>query len=136
MAKIKFDGLDEYMAKLRDLGADIDGVIKQAVYPAAGMVIEELKRSTPVSDGGGDLRDSEILVTFKNDDGYVYTQVVFNGYDRNGVPNALKANVLEHGSSKQPKRPFIRPAINRIKGAATIEIERQLNRIIQKQMEG
>ena len=134
MAKIKFEGLDEYMAKLRDLGADIDGVIKQAVYPAAGMVIEELKRSTPVSEG--DLRDSEILVTFKNDDGYVYTQVVFNGYDREGVPNALKANVLEHGRSKQPKRPFIRPAINRVKGAATIEIERQLNRIIQEQMEG
>lgn len=134
MAKIQFTGLDEYMAKLRDLGVDSESIIKQAVYPAAGMVIEEIKRSTPVAEG--DLRDSEILVKFQNENGYVYTQVVFEGYDRDGVPNALKANAIESGTSKMPKRPFIRPAVNRVKAAAQFEIERQLNRLIQEKMEG
>lgn len=136
MAKIEFAGLDEYMGKIRALGLGVEGFIKQAVYPAAGMVIEEIKRSTPVSDGGGDLRDSEILIKFQNDAGYIYTQIVFDGYDRNGVPNALKANALESGTSKMQKQPFIRPAVNRIKGAAQIEIERQFNEIINKKMEG
>lgn len=134
VAKIEFDGLAEYMAKLAEIGANIEGTIKQAVYPAAGMVIEEIKRSCPVDSG--DLRDSMALVRFENENGYVYTKVVFDGYDSKGVPNALKANVLESGSSTRRKHPFIRPAVNRIKAAATAEIERQLNDIITRKMEG
>ena len=133
MATIKFDGLDEYMAKLRDLGVNIEGTIKAAVYPAAGMVIEAIKENCPVDSG--DLRESMALVKYQNENGFVFTKVVFDGYDSKGVPNALKANVLESGSSTRQKHPFIRPAVNRIKAAATIEIERQLNDIITRKMQ-
>lgn len=37
-------------------------------------------------------------------------RIYFKGKDAKGTPNAVKAAVMEHGSSKQPKKPFIRPA--------------------------
>ena len=60
MATIKMEGLDEYIKKLNDLGASVEGSIKRAVYPAAGMVIEAIKANTPVDTGG--LRDSAALL--------------------------------------------------------------------------
>ena len=45
-------------------------------------------------------------------------KIGFDGYDAAGVPNVLKARVLESGSSKQQKRPFMRPAVNATRKAA------------------
>lgn len=132
MAKIKFEGLDEYIAKLSKLGVDVEGTIKRAVYPAAGMVIEEIKANTPVNTGG--LRDSAALTTYRNDDGYIYTEVVFDGYDENGHPNPVKARVLESGSSTRQKHPFIRPAVNRVMRAAEFMIETEFNKICEEKM--
>ena len=39
MAKIKMEGLDDYIKQLTELGESVEGSIKRAVYPAAGMVI-------------------------------------------------------------------------------------------------
>lgn len=132
MAKIEMTGLEEYIKKLSGLGANIESVCKRAVYPAAGMVIEEIKRSVPVDTGG--LRDSMILTPYVNADGYVYTKVEFVGYDERGHPNPVKARVLESGSSTRRKQPFVRPAVNRIKGAAMIEIEKNINAILEEMM--
>lgn len=132
MAKIEMTGLDEYMKKLSSLGVNVEGVCKRAVYPAAAMVIEEIKRSVPVDTGG--LRDSMILTPYVNDDGYIYTKVEFVGYDEHGHPNPVKARVLESGSSTRQKQPFIRPAVNRVKNAVTIEIEKNINAIIDEMM--
>lgn len=132
MAKIEFQGLDEYISKLAKLGADVEGMCKRAVYPAAGIVIEAIKQNTPVNTGG--LRDSAALVTFKNENGYIYTQVVFDGYDENGHPNPVKARVLESGSSTRQKHPFIRPAVNRVKLAAEAMIAAEFEKICDEKM--
>lgn len=132
MATIKLQGMDEYVRKLTKLGDNVEGSIKRAVYPAAGMVIEEIKNNCPVDSG--DLRDSMALIHFENKDGYVYTQVVFDGYDRKGVPNALKANVLESGSSTRQKHPFIRQAVNRVKLAAEAIIANEFDKICNEKM--
>lgn len=132
LAKIEMQGLDEYMKKLSDLGASVEGSIKRAVYPAAGMVIEAIKANTPVDTGG--LRDSAALRTFRNDNGYVYTQVTFEGYDERGHPNPVKARVLESGSSTRQKHPFIRPAVNRVKLAAEFMIEQEFVKICEEKM--
>lgn len=132
MAKIEMEGLDEYMKKLSDLGASVEGSIKRAVYPAAGMVIEAIKANTPVNTGG--LRDSAALRTFKNDSGFIYTQVTFDGYDERGNPNPVKARVLESGSSTRQKHPFIRPAVNRVKLAAEFMIEQEFVKICEEKM--
>lgn len=132
MAKIEFGGIEEYEKKLAALGAAAEGVCKYAVYDAAGMVVEAIKDNTPVDTG--DLRDSAALTHFANDNGFVYTKVVFDGYDSKGVPNQIKARVLESGSSTRTKRPFIRPAINRVKRAAELSIETALNKKIDEIM--
>lgn len=132
MATIKLEGMDEYVKKLTALGANVEGSIKRAVYPAAGMVIEEIKRNCP--EDSGDLKRSMALVKYQNDDGYIYTQVVFDGYDHKGVPNALKANVLESGSSTRKKQPFIRPAVNRVKLAAELMIANEFEKICEEKM--
>ena len=132
MATIKLEGLDEYVKKLTDLGANVEGSIKRAVYPAAGMVIEQIKNNTPVDSG--DLKESMSLIRFENKDGYIYTQVNFDGYDRDGVPNSLKANVLESGDSTRQKHPFIRPAVNRCKRAAEFMIANEFEKICEEKM--
>lgn len=116
MAKIEMKGLDKYAEKLRQLGARADGVIKYAVYPGAAIVADEIKSNIPVDTGA--LRDSMKLSAMRNDDGYVYTEIYFDGYDEKGAPNAVKARVLESGSSTRQKRPFIRQAVNRVKAKA------------------
>lgn len=134
MAKIEFDGFEEYRKQLLKLGTSIEGVIKYAVYDAAGMVADAIKANTPVESGA--LQNSIGLTGFRNEDGYVYTKVVFDGYDGRGVPNALKARVLESGSSKRKKHPFIRPALNRVKSAAEYSIEMKLDEKMKELMKG
>lgn len=133
MAKIEFDGIEDYAKQLQALGANVEGCIKYAVYDAAGMVIEAIKANTPVDSG--DLRKSAKLTTFKNKDGFIYTQVEFLGYDERGMPNPVKARVLESGSSTRKKHPFIRPAVNKTKAAAEKMIENNLNKKIEEIME-
>ena len=132
MAKIEMQGLDDYMKRLNDLGVSVEGSIKRAVYPAAGMLIEAIMANTP-SDTGG-LRDSAALRTFKNDNGYVYTQVTFDGYDERGHPNPVKARVLESGSSTRQKHPFIRPAVNRVKAQAEAMMAAEFEKICEEKM--
>lgn len=135
MAKITMSGLDEYAKKIAQLGVRAEGVIKYAVYPGAAIVIEAIKANTPVSyPDGGDLKNSTYLKTFVNKNGFIYTQVGWDGYDRKGVPNALKANALESGTSKMPKRLFVRPAVNKVKRAAEFAIEQALNQKINEIM--
>lgn len=130
MAKIEFGGLDDYRARLTALGADITGICKAATYNAAAIVIEAIKANIPVNSG--DLRESTALSKYEDDDGYIYTQVYFPGYDRNGHPNPVKARVLESGSSTRTKHPFVRPAVNSVKKAAEIQIEMDLDKIIKQ----
>lgn len=125
-------GLDEYMKRLKDLGASVDGSIKRAVYPAAGMVIEAIKANTPADTGG--LRNSAALKTFQNENGFIYTEVTFEGYDERGHPNPVKARVLESGSSTRQKHPFIRPAVNRVKAKAEAMIADEFVKICEEKM--
>lgn len=135
MAKIEFKGTDEYIKKLTELGAHIQGIIKYASYDAAGIVADAIKENTPVGEkDGGDLRDSIALTKYRTENGFTYTKVVFDGYDRKGVPNALKANALESGTSRMPKRQFIRPAVNSVKRAAEFSIETALNKRLEELM--
>ena len=134
MAKISFDGLYQYEKLLAELGQDVEKMAKFAIYPAAGMVLDELKAATPRDTG--DLANSEKLTKFQTTDGAVYTAIVFDGYDRNGTPNSLKARAIESGTSRMKKRPFIRPTVNRIKQRVIDTIAQGTDEYISKVMEG
>lgn len=131
MAKIEFSGLETYQKQLDQLNqAEIEGMLKYAIYPAASIVVDEIKKDVPVDTG--DLRDSIGLKKFQNKDGFIYTEVEFAGKDRKGVRNALKARVLESGRSNMKKRPFIAKATRRAKKAAESMMQRMIDEYLQK----
>lgn len=113
MAKFKFEGMDEYIATLGRLGGkQAEKVIKYAVYPGAGIVADAIRTAAQQHKDTGDLLDSLTLATMRNDNGYINTKIMFDGYDSKGVPNAIKAMALESGTSRGQKAThFITKAV-------------------------
>lgn len=134
MATIELRGVDAYAKQLKGLGVRYEAACKYAVHDAANLVIDAVKSNTPVDTG--DLRDSEKLTHFRNANGFVYTKLIFDGYDRKGVPNAVKARSIESGTSdgRIEKRPFVRPAVNRVRERAEAEMQKGLDEYFKKYM--
>ena len=151
MAKMAIKGLDEYMQKLSSLGAKMPEVAKRAVRAGANPVADEIRKGLKdnIRDpayvgldpaGGiygvkynygkstGDLLNS-LGITPPDIDkrGVINCKIGFSGYDRKGVPNALKARAMESGTSRLRKRPFIRPAVNRAKQRALNEMQKSID---------
>ena len=66
----------------------------------------------------GDLLASFGISKMQRDEDGFNVKIGFDGYDRHGVANQLKARVMESGSSVLRKRPFVRPAVNKTKKQA------------------
>ncbi len=137
MAKIEFKGVDAYRKKLEALGKrDADKAIRYAIYPAANLAAEELKKNVPVSmdpRSRGDLQDGIILTKMEDDGtGFISTTLTFEGYDRKGAPLRLVARALESGRStrkgKVGKHPFMRKTIAHIKKQAESMMQTALDK--------
>lgn len=139
MAKISFDGFDNYRAIMQNLEGKELSIIKPAVYNGAAIVIDEVKkslRSVVSSESTGDLEKSVGLSHMKDENGYINTKLGFDGYDRNGHPNIVKARALESGTSKQRKKPFIRPALRKCRERAVKAMENTIEKEINNIMNG
>lgn len=137
MARMTFKAGDEYALKLSKLTQRADGVAKMAIYDGAATVITEIKnslRSVVSDEATGDLEDSLGITSMKQDADGWNAKIGFDGYDRKGVPNQLKARALESGTSRMRKRPFVRPAVRRAKPKAEAAmakvIDEQFKKII------
>lgn len=122
MATIEFKGIDKYAKVIQEMAnpRQVEKMCKYSIYDAAGYLLEEIKKATPVGHDRymmptGDLADSLITTPMQDKDGFIYEKIDFAGYDRKGVPNRLKARALESGTSKMKKRPFVRPTVKRCK---------------------
>lgn len=133
MARMTVMGLDEYALKLSRLGSDAPKIAKKVVRAGANPIADEIRKGleknlqgSPYSEG--DLLDS-LGITPASEDrkGNTNCKVGFSGYDRKGVPNALKARAMESGTSTQPKKPFVRPAVRRAKKKAIDEMGKALD---------
>mgnify|MGYP003571258222 CR=1 FL=1 len=125
MATIQFRGIEKYQAAIKKLGTKTEAMCKYAIYDPAGMLLEEIKRATPIDTG--DLRDSLCTTPMKNKDGFIYEQLDFSGYDRKGVPNKLKARSIESGTRTIRKHPFVRPTVRRFKKLAEFMMEKAID---------
>lgn len=135
--KIKFDGISELSDQLEALAGQATEICKYGLYPAAGIIADEIRESTPKNSG--DLAKSLTITKMRAKDGVVSLDVRFEGIDSKGAPNAVKARVLESGRSDQPGRvpkPFIKPAISRAKSRAleamSKAVDEKINEIIKK----
>lgn len=139
MAKFTFEGIDKYTASLEKIGGkNAVGILKYAVYPGAAVVADAIRSEIESNHKEtGDLASSLTLAGMRNDDGYVNTKVTFTGYDRKGVPNALKAAALESGTSRgQQATHFISRTVKSVKERATNEMSKALDEKIGQIMEG
>jgi len=150
LAKMTVQGIDEYINKLSKLGPAMPAIAKKAVRAGANPVADEVRKGLEANirdpayaglgngstfgvkqnygKSTGDLLDSLGISPAGVDRNGVYNcKIGFAGYDRKGVPNALKARAMESGTSKLRKRPFIRPAVNRAKKRALEEMGKSID---------
>ena len=136
MPEIKFDGITELQKTFRELGdpKTFEAIAKYSLYDAAGYLADELKKETPVDTG--DLRESIITTPMEHENGNVTETITFTGYDRKGVPNLLKARVLESGRRGPRgitgKNPFVRKTVRRCATLATFLIDKAAHEYLAK----
>ena len=148
---------EDYMIKLSKIAASTEEIAEKALHKAAGIVTDKVRENlkkniadpTSAAKSGmaifkkvgskrtGDLSESLGITPMKLDrDGYFNVKIGFDGYDRDGVPNQLKARVMESGSSTIAPRPFVRPAVKATKKTAEEAMGRVIDEEIEKIMKG
>lgn len=60
----------------------------------------------------------------KNKSGNHSINIYFKGNDSKGVANSMKARAMESGTSRQQKKPFVRPAVEETKEEVNAEMQR------------
>lgn len=142
MARMTFKAGEEYALRLSKLAAGSEEIAKKAVYEAAGMVADEIRANLEANlaesraSTGALAASLGITPVTVDRDGWINAKIGFDGYDERGAPNQLKARVMESGSSKIKKRPFVRPAVSTTKKAAVEAMRRVIDEEIEKQMRG
>lgn len=159
MARMTFKAGDEYALKLTALGVQSEEIAIKAIESGAGIVTNEIRKNLTANLNDPESASRNGRVQFKNfynktsgslfeslgitpverdKDGILQAKIGFGDpdYDPNGVPNVLKARVMESGSSTIRKRPFVRPAVNATRKAAQEEMQRIIDEEIEKIMKG
>lgn len=120
MARAKFIDDPDFEIALSNLAKSSPAITAKVLRAGAAVIADEMrKRLVHIlsPDALGDLLDSFGFTPVKHRaDGTADIHIGFDDYDRKGVPNQLKARVLESGarfkSGKVRKaRPFARPAV-------------------------
>jgi len=131
---------DEFALKLSQVATQSDEIAKKAIYEGAKIVADKIKSNLEgvlSKEATGDLVASfGVAPITKDSEGNFNTKIGFDGYDSKGVANQLKARVLESGTSdeRQPKRPFVRPAVNATKNQAIAKMGQVIDEEIKKNM--
>lgn len=142
MAKFEFQGLDEYLKVLADLGDKSEGLIKRAVYDGAAEVAKSVEAeilALPENDGfqvrlpirgvskeqKKGLLEGMGFAKMENENGFINTKLGFDGYNEvktkqfpKGQPNAMIARSINSGSSTRQKDPFMNRAVKAAKAKA------------------
>lgn len=136
MAKLKFKGIDEYVAQLQKLENLSNESIGRAVYAGAAVVADAVKdaiRALPtdertVKDGDmlqgisrlqkAGLIDGFGIAPLRNENGYMHVKLGFDGYNSvktksypQGQPNSVIARSVNSGTSFRQKIPFMDQAV-------------------------
>lgn len=149
MARMTVKAPNEISKRLSSLGSNIDKIGKKVVIAGAAPVADEIRKNLEAnlkdpayagkgvvgdfgrvkqSESTGDLLNSLGIAPASVDKiGIINTKVGFSGYDRKGIPNALKARAMESGTSHLKKRPFVRPAVNKSRNKCLKAMEETFN---------
>lgn len=137
MARLAFKASDDFAIALDRLATDCDSVAEQAIYEGAKIVADEIHKNLKVilsDEATGELERSFGITPIKKDVHGWNVKIGFDGYDKNKVPNQLKARALESGKHDQVKRPFVRPAINKKRKAVIKKMDETIKEEIKKML--
>lgn len=142
MARMTFMLGEEYGEKLLQTACSSEAIAKKAIYEAADIVTNKIRENLEVNLAGstqsaGALSKSLGITPILQDKNGVWNaKIGFDGYDEKGVPNQLKARVMESGSSRVQKRPFVRPAVNAVRKDAQAAMQKVIDEELEKIMKG
>ncbi len=99
MAKFTFTGLDSIQYQLQARGAKVSGTVNHMLHAGAKIAREEMQAALKEYEirDTGDLIKSIKASKIKKGDSGKYITIRPTGYDRHGVPNALKAMYMKLG---------------------------------------
>ena len=132
MAKFTFTGLDNIQMQLEARGAKVSGTVNHMLHAGAKIAREEMQaalKEYKIRDTG-DLIKSIKASKIKKGDSGKYITIRPTGYDRHGVPNALKASVYQIGTSRLPARPWKTLADERMRD----KIQARMREVFQEEM--
>ena len=120
MAKVTFTGLDDYIEQLRTLEKTTVPACKRALYEMADVYADAIRAGLAPYQKTGSLFNSLDVARHNENNGVIQTYIGVYGYDENGTPNPLKANILESGTSNGhvKKTHFFSNAVKGAKAAA------------------
>ena len=142
MAKITFNLGEDYMLRLEKLADRSEETIKMAIYEGAGTLTDQIRENLEANLSGSEQSTGAleaalgISPVIQDRDGVWNAKIGFDGYDEKGVPNQLKARVMESGSSKIQKRPFVRPAVDASKKAVEAAMQQVIDEETEKIIKG
>ena len=117
MAKFTEELPVELIRQFEELNLGATDMMKKMTEAGAKVVYTNVKSNLKkvLNRRTGDLEMSLIITRpYKNSKEEIATKVGFYGYDRNGIPNPLKAMAREYGTSNgEAKKPFLRPAFKK-----------------------
>lgn len=137
MAKMTIKGTDQLELQLSKLGNMSTKIAKDVVMAGAQPVADEIRKGLQANLQGSKYSKGDLLGSLGitppgvDSQGNVNVKIGFDGYDSKGVANQLKARVMESGTSKIKKRPFVRPAVNKSKKRALEAMQKKFDEEIE-----
>ena len=142
MAKMSYEMPTDMLRKLSALQSRydsvVDKVLTEGVTPLEDAMRENLERSIgkgtkqPSKSSGDLLKSFSVTKPYQSADGDWNIKVGCAGYDSKGVPNPLKAAVLEKGKSGQRARPWAKPAARAAKEKCIKKMQETLDAEVKK----
>jgi HK97 gp10 family phage protein len=134
MARMIFMASEDFVIRLAKFETQFEATAKKAIQAGADIIADKIKSNligVLSEEATGELVASFGITPIKKDrEGNWNAKVGFDGYDSKGVANQLKARVLESGSTKQRKRPFVRPAVN----STRKKVVEKMNQVIEAEI--
>ena len=142
IAKVTFSLPEDFLDRISRLGAQTDEIIPRVLEAGGEVVLARVKGNLQAVIGAGKYpsRSTGELINslglskarLKRDGSGWDIKVGFAESRKDGSSNAKLGNILEHGKSGQPARPFLKPAKSQSKKEAIAAMEAKLREEIRK----
>lgn len=130
--RLKVDGVEDLIVALQNADKKIQKELNDLISEAAEIVFREADARAPIGPTER-TRFSLRIEIGKNKKGLFYANVVVGA--RQGESTATSAfyvTFYELGSSRQPPRPFMRPALDKCRARVRKHLQEGLQRILSK----